>query len=178
MADVPDAVIIRPATFADAPAIAEVHVRSWQWAYRGQLPDDFLDRMSETLDRRVKAWQEQWTHLPPDHRWWIAEQSGRIVGFAITQPSRDADVPPMTAEVALIYLLPEAAGKGIGRRLFAHAVEDLRQRGYRQAMLWVLESNVRARRFYEAAGWCPDGAGKVEERPGVLLREVRYSIAL
>jgi ribosomal protein S18 acetylase RimI-like enzyme len=169
---------IRPATIDDAPAIAEVHVRSWQWAYRGQIPDDYLDRMSDTLDRRIEARRAELANLPLDDRWWVAEQAGQIVGFAITQPSRDDDVPPLTGEVALIYLLPEAAGKGVGRALFARAVEDLRERGYRRATLWVLESNARARRFYEAAGFAPDGARKTEERPGALLHEVRYYKAL
>ncbi|HEY7358877.1 MAG TPA: GNAT family N-acetyltransferase [Ktedonobacterales bacterium] len=176
--DVPDPAIIRPATLADAPAIAEVHVRSWQWAYRGQLPDEYLDGLSDTLERRVEARRAALANLPPEHRWWIAEQAGQIVGFAITEPSRDDGAPPLTGEVALIYLLPEAAGKGIGRALFARAVADLRERGYQQAILWVLEGNARARRFYEAAGWRPDGARKTEERPGALLHEVRYAIAL
>ena len=168
----------RQATIDDAEALARLHVRSWQWAYRGQLPDEFLDRMPETMDRRIEARRAQLADLPPDYRVWIAEQAGQMVGFAVTEPSRDADVPPSTGELSMIYLEQEAAGKGVGRALLAHAVEDLRQRGYAQAMLWVLETNARARRFYEAAGWRVDGASKTEERPGALLREVRYRIAL
>jgi GNAT superfamily N-acetyltransferase len=171
-------VTIRHAAIADGPALAELHIRSWQWAYRGQLPDEYLDRLSDTLDRRIEARQAELANLPPDHRWWVAEQAGQIVGFAVTQPSRDDDAPPLTGEVRAIYLAQEAAGKGIGRALFAHAVADLRERGYQQATLWVLESNSRARRFYEAAGWRPDGASKTEERLGARLREIRYAISL
>ena len=171
-------VTIRPASVADAEALARLHVRSWQWAYRGQLPDEFLDHMPETLDRRIEARRTALAQMLLEHRWWVAEQAEQMVGFAVTEPSRDADVPPSTGEVGLIYLEQEAAGKGIGRVLFAHAVEDLRQRGYAQATLWVLETNSRARRFYEAAGWSADGASKTEEWPGVLLREVRYRIVL
>jgi ribosomal protein S18 acetylase RimI-like enzyme len=178
MQDMAEPVTIRPATINDAEALARLHVRSWQWAYRGQLPDEYLDRMPETMDRRIEARRAQLTDLPPDHRWWIAEQAGQMVGFAVTEPSRDADALPSTGELSLIYLEQDAAGKGIGRALFAHAVEDLRQRGYAQAILWVLETNARARRFYEAAGWQADGASKTEEWPGVLLREVRYRITL
>lgn len=168
---------IRPAVLDDAPALAEVHVRSWQWAYRGQLPDEFLDGMSETLERRIAYRRNYLEHLPPEERWWVAEQAGKVVGFAVTAPS-DEDAAPGTAEVGLIYLLQEAAGKGIGRALFAHAVEDLRARGYQQAILWVLETNTRARRFYEAAGWRPDGGRKTEERPGAVLHEIRYRLTL
>lgn len=171
-------VTIRQATLADAEALARLHVRSWQWAYRGQLPDEFLDRMPDSMDRRIEARRAQLADLPPDYRVWIAEQAGQMVGFAVTEPSRDADAPPSTGEVSLIYLEQEAAGKGMGRTLFAYAVEDLRQRGFAQAILWVLETNARARRFYEAAGWYPDGASKTEEWTGVTLREVRYRIVI
>ncbi|HEX6779225.1 MAG TPA: GNAT family N-acetyltransferase [Ktedonobacterales bacterium] len=171
-------ITIRQATLDDAEALARLHVRSWQWAYRGQLPDEFLDRMPATMDRRIEARRAQLIALPPDHRWWVAEQAGQMVGFAVTEPSRDVDAPPSTGEISLIYLEQEAAGKGIGRQLFAHAVEDLRRRGYAQAILWVLETNARAHRFYEAAGWRPDGASKTEEWSGVTLREVRYAITL
>jgi GNAT superfamily N-acetyltransferase len=170
--------IIRQAVVADAPSIAEVHVRSWQWAYRGQLPDEFLDRMPETLDRRIANCRARLEQLPPEHRWWVAEQAGQIVGFAITMPCQDEDAAPMTGEVGLIYLCQEAAGQGIGRALFARAVADLRERGYQQMTLWVLETNTRARRFYEAAGLVPDGARKTDERPGVALHEVRYRTTL
>jgi ribosomal protein S18 acetylase RimI-like enzyme len=171
-------ITIREATLDDAEAIARLHVRSWQWAYRGQLSDDYLDRMSQTLERRIAARRAELTDKPPDHRWWVAEQAEQLAGFALTWPSGDADATPATGEVGLIYLEPTAAGKGIGRALFAHAVSVLQQRGYTQATLWVLESNARARRFYEAAGWRPDGATRTEERPGLLMREVRYRKAL
>ena len=172
------AVTIRLATSADAPALATVHVRSWQWAYRGQVPDAFLEQLGQTLSERIRARRTQLDHLPPDYRYWVAEHGGDVVGFATTRPSEDDDAAPLTGEVLALYLDPEAVGQGTGRILFAHAVTDFRQRGFRQATLWVLESNERAQRFYEAAGWVPDGGRKSEERPGFLLHEVRYRILL
>ena len=172
-------VVIRQATLPDAQEIAEVQMRSWQWAYRGLIDDDYLDQLSDKLDQRIASYQAQLPNLPPQNRWWVAEQDEHIVGFVMTGLSCDSDVPPSTAEVFAIYLAQQAAGKGVGRALFAHAVDELRKQGYNQAVLWVLEGNTRARRFYEAAGWTPDGAHKTEERPGGRhLDEVRYSIAL
>ncbi len=175
MRDVPTTVTIRRATIADARAIAEVHVHSWQWAYRGLIPDSYLDRLS--IDSRADT-RTQLLAAETEGRTWIAEQERRIVGFATTGPSRDADALPGTGEIGAIYLRREATGQGIGRELFAHAMHDLRQRGYQQATLWVLDSNARARRFYEKAGWVTDGTTKTEERPGALLREVRYRAGL
>ncbi len=172
-------VTIRQAVLPDAQEIAEVHVRAWQWAYRGLIDDDYLDHLSDKLDQRIASYQAQIPNLPPQNRWWVAEQDRHIVGFAMTGLSRDSNVPPSTAEVFAIYLAQQVAGKGVGRALFARAVDELRNQGYAQAVLWVLKSNTRARRFYEAAGWTPDGARKTEERPGdTQFDEVRYSIAL
>jgi GNAT superfamily N-acetyltransferase len=108
---------------------------------------------------------------------WVAEEHGRIVGFAIAGPSRDADASPDTGEVGAIYLRRDGAGRGVGRALFAHTVAELWRDGFRQATLWVLDTNLRARRFYEAAGWAPDGAIKLEERPGFVMRELRYRVS-
>lgn len=169
-------ITIRLAAIEDARAIAELHIRSWQWAYRGQIPDAYLDNLSSQLERRVEQRRAELAALPPHARWWVAEQGSKIVGFARTGQCRDQDVAPGTAEVEAIYLAQEVAGQGIGRALFARAVADLHQRGFQRATLWVLESNQRARRFYEVAGWSPDGVSKTEERPGTLLREVRYAL--
>jgi ribosomal protein S18 acetylase RimI-like enzyme len=176
----PDDFIIRQAVGADAPAIADVHIRSWQWAYRGQLPDEYLDGLSATLERRAAFFRPHVERPWPEHRYWVAAQGEQVVGFAITWPSRDDDgaLSTTTAVVSLIYLLQEAAGKGIGRALFGHVVEDLRARGFRQATLWVLETNTRARRFFEAAGWLPDGARRTVEGSDVVLHDIRYQTTL
>ena len=169
---------IRAATVDDVPALAQLHVLGWQWAYRDQLPDSFLDGLTASLPRR-EAWRREMLGQPPaEGRTWVAERAGRIVGFADTGPSRDPDAPPGTVELFTIYLDPHVVGTGVGRALLQHAMDDLRQRGYRSAMLWVLESNTRARRFYEIAGWRADGTAKVEQRSGVELREVRYCLDL
>jgi ribosomal protein S18 acetylase RimI-like enzyme len=172
------AVTIRLATSSDAPEVATIHVRSWQWAYRGQVPDAYLDQLGQTLDDRIEARRTQLEQVLPGYRWWVFEHSGLLLGFVVTRPGEDDDPDPLTAEVLALYLDPDAVGKGIGRTLFAHAVADLKQRGFTQATLWVLESNERARRFYQAAGWAPDGGRKTEKRPGFLLHEVRYRITL
>ena len=87
----------------------------------------------------------------------VAENDGAVVGFCGYGPSRDDDASPGTGEVYAIYLLEEIAGRGVGRELCVHANRRLHALGYRSVTAWVLESNVRARRFYEAAGWTVDG---------------------
>ncbi len=169
---------IRRATAADAPAIAAVHTHSWQWAYRGLLPDDFLDGLSGGLAERVVAHERYLAKESSGERTWVAECEGRVAGFATAGPSRDRDASPETGELWGIYLEPEAAGKGIGRALLDHAVDHMRSHRYREATLWVLEGNVRARAFYEKAGWRADGVSRTEVRPRAHLHEVRYHVDL
>ena len=171
-------VAIRRAEESEARAIAELHIRAWQWAYRGHIPDGVLDRLPEGLERRTEQWR-QILAKRAEQRVWVAETEGRIVGFAHTRhPDPGPDLGGNAAEIGAIYLEAEWAGKGVGRALFSQAVEDLRMRGYEMCFLWVLESNARARRFYERAGFAPDGAAKVELRKDFELREIRYRRAL
>ena len=167
---------IREATVHDATKIAEIHVRAWQAVYRGQLSDEYLDglRVQDRLEMHRRSLEQ------PAHDWrtWVAEKDGAVVGFAVTGPSEDADADERTGEIYAIYLEPERIGRGIGRELFAHAVDDLRERGYTAATLWVLESNTTARRFYDRAGWSSDGATTSERVDCEMRPTVRYRTAL
>ena len=80
---------------------------------------------------------------------------------------------PGIGELYAIYVLPSAWSTGAGRALLERAEERLAD-DYDEATLWVLEDNPRARRFYEAAGWRPDGTQKAEPRWDVSAPEVRY----
>lgn len=167
---------IRPVQADDAPTLARLHVRSWQWAYRGLIPDTYLDNMTDTVPRREAWWCEMLSGRMAGSRAWVAVRAGEIAGFATTCPSRDDDAESTTGELSAIYLGETAARQGIGRALHEHAIADLKGRGYAPITLWVLESNARARRFYEAMGWRPDGATKVESHGDIDLHEVRYRL--
>jgi ribosomal protein S18 acetylase RimI-like enzyme len=94
-----------------------------------------------------------------------------IVGIAAVGPDR-AD--PTRGELQMINVAPDAWGRGVATPLLRSAERELLETGFREAILWVLESNLRARRFYEREGWSADGTMKEEERPGFTLRQVRY----
>jgi ribosomal protein S18 acetylase RimI-like enzyme len=167
---------IREGEPKDAEAIAGIHVRAWQDAYRGQLTDDYLDDLK--VEDRLEMHRGALQSPPPEYRMWVAEDGGRTVGFAVTARSEDADADERTAELYAIYLEPDLVGTGVGRELFTHAIDDLRDRGFRSATLWVLETNERARRFYEIAGWKPDGTVTSERVDCEMRPTVRYRVDL
>ncbi len=171
-----DAPVVRPARPDDAAGIATAHVRSWQSAYRGIVPVAVLDSLS--IDRRASWWRGELTEMAPPTACWVVERSGRVVGFASIGAARGDSASPGVAELFAIYLEPEAWSQGLGRALMDQAVAGLRGGGFREAILWVLADNARGRRFYELAGWRPDGATMDWETSGATLPEVRYRIEL
>lgn len=167
---------VRRAAAADTRSIAEVHVSSWQAAYRGLLPDSFLAGLS--VERRTRVWDQ----LIPDPQLdtFVAEDAGgKIVAFANLAPSRDSDALPDTGELTAIYAEPEHWGCGYGSALLRAVLAAARTRGFRRLTLWVLQSNRRATEFYERAGFTPDGAEKTETRSEeVILHERRHRLEL
>jgi GNAT superfamily N-acetyltransferase len=165
---------VRRAGVADAPAIAALHVRSWQWAYRGLIPDSYLDGLNGNLENRTRWWADM---LRDDSKWtWVAERDGQMVGFTDTFRSSDKDASESTAMLGAIYLERSEVRKGVGRALMDRAIANLQAQGFAAVTLWVLDTNAPARRFYEALGWQQDGATKTERRPGFDLKEVRYHL--
>jgi len=146
-------------------------VRSWQAAYRDVLPADRLDAI--TVGQRVPLWERLLAN--EEQATFVAEDEGRVVAFVNVGRSRDADAG---GELYAIYALPEAWGSGTAQEMMTSALGALREAGHAHAVLWVLEENPRARRFYEREGWTLDGERKVEQFLGVDVAEVRYSITL
>jgi GNAT superfamily N-acetyltransferase len=164
---------VRPAHHSDARGIASVHVDSWRAAYVGLVPDEYLAQMS--VNQRELAWRDNLAAMDwPSKGTLVLVQDATVVGFASIGPSRDDDSAAGTGELWAIYLHPDGWGTGGGRQLMAEAVDRLVVAGFDDAILWVLAGNDRARRFYAAAGWSPDGASRIETRPGFELHEVRY----
>ena len=80
---------------------------------------------------------------------------------------------PEDGELFLLFVHPEHAGRGIGRRLLAAADDALRAAGCRAAFLYVHEQNERALAVYAAAGYRADGSDRVSDFRGTRVREVR-----
>jgi GNAT superfamily N-acetyltransferase len=159
-------VLVRPACREDAAAIADVHVLTWQAAYEHVFG---AERLAGIGERRRTQWEERLANPPPGRQVFVAEEDGRVTGFASVGDSRDE---PGKGELFAIYVHPDAWGSGAGSALMTNALDALRR--YSSATLWVLEDNPRARRFYEREGWILDGGHRDEELLGMTVTEVRY----
>jgi len=169
--------VVRAATERDIERLAEVHVYSWQSAYPGLMPQDYLD--AQDVGQRATQWRRWLVEPPPRVHVLLADHEREgVIGFAVAAPYRaeEGETHPgeHVGELAAIYALAGHWGTGVGRRLMDAAVAELMGEGFTDAVLWVIDGNVRARRFYEAAGWAPDGARKLDQRGGWDIPEVRY----
>jgi ribosomal protein S18 acetylase RimI-like enzyme len=161
---------VRRARLEDARAIARVHAETWREAYEHVFGAERL--ASVTIDARLAQWERILAAGQSDV---FVAAADRIVGFVSTGDSRDADAD---AELFAIYVLPGAWGTGAGSALMRAGVKAMRLRASGDAVLWVLDDNPRARRFYEREGWTLDGERKEDEYLGLRVAEVRYRIAL
>src|SRR3954447_20595306 len=116
----PDSFHLRAAEEADAGPIATAHMRSWRTAYRGILPDEFLDTLS--IPEREQRMREVLASRRPERHVWVIESDQGVLGFSDAGPSREDDAPSEAGEVYAIYLDPSAVGQGLGRELFTHTV--------------------------------------------------------
>jgi len=140
--------VLRPGTSADAQLVAGMHAQSWASAYRGMLPDDFLDR--EMPAERETHWRTRFEELAAGAgEVLIAIQDDRPIGFVcLVAPDENGSV-----FVDNLHALPEAKGKGLGTAMLSVAAQWARDRGATSMHLSVLEPNVAAIGFYESRGW-------------------------
>jgi GNAT superfamily N-acetyltransferase len=163
--------LLRAAIPDDVREVANVHVRSWQVAYRGLMPDEYLDALSP--EDRAKRGYTFGSSDPLQPATIVAVDEGAICGFATTGPAWGTDAHG-SGEVHGLYVDPPSWGLGIGRALIAAAREHLRSQDFTEACLWVLDGNDRAERFYRADGWVSDGTRRVAAVDGLMVNEVRY----
>jgi GNAT superfamily N-acetyltransferase len=161
---------IRPATAADAGAIARVRIDCWRATYRGIVPDAYLETMD--VEASAELWTRVLTARATTASVFVAEDDGRIIGFAagnmLKEPRHD-----LSAELTAIYLRPEYQRGGVGSRLVERVARAQRAQGANGLIVWVISNNRRARSFYEALG-----ATLLVEQPfewdGVPLVETGY----
>ena len=146
-------------------AVSRVYEESWREAYRGLLPQEYLDSIP------LGKWVPYLEQAGRESLLLLEEE--KIVGTASCCASRTPELAGW-GEIVSLYLLPEYWGNGWGKALLTAAVEQLESMGYQDFFLWVLEGNQRARAFYEHMGFRPSGAYEEDEIGGMPVREIEY----
>jgi GNAT superfamily N-acetyltransferase len=168
-------VVVRDAGPEDAATISDVRIRSWQAAYAHVFPAERLASLDERREQQARHWRTVIEEPSVPGHMLVAERGGEAIGFSSIGRARD---DPAAGEIYAIYVLPEAWGTGAGHALMQESVRRLRDDGYGEGILWVLDDNPRARTFYEREGWSPMDVRREETFLGTVVHEVRYRTAL
>jgi GNAT superfamily N-acetyltransferase len=163
--------VFRPACHTDIEAIASLHTENWRDAYRGTLPDAYLD--GPIVHERASLWEARLSS-PDAHRTLVllAEQETKLVGFACVLLDEE---PQWGAFLDNLHVLPNCRGQGLGRQLFGRAAQWVLAMEPGWGMhLWVFEANSGARRLYDRLGGeiVEQHAKKVVE--GIEIPSLRY----
>jgi GNAT superfamily N-acetyltransferase len=173
MADTARMTEVRPAVPADARDVARLQVRSWQSAYRGLIAQAYLDGLTHEVFANRYTFGRVGLRMPSTL---VAVDGAAIRGLVTAGLCREMDFPNF-GELMAIYVDPAHVRTGVGRLLMTAARERLRLVGVAGALLWVLDGNVRARRFYERDGWEVDGACRTVTFGPSAVKQVRYRCA-
>ena len=158
---------IRLATLYDAKCCADIHAKSWEFAYRDIVSKDIIDKHNI---RWPMIWDKMLANNTNSH--YVVIYDSIIIGFLTIAISRDDDLNKSFYEIIGLYLSPQYISRGFGKLTMDWIKQEVKSRGYDKISLWVLEENTHARKFYEKAGFKADGKNK----PSGLAdaREVRY----
>jgi ribosomal protein S18 acetylase RimI-like enzyme len=164
-------VTIRPATPADAIAIAELHAESWRSTYRGILRDDFLD--GPVVEDRRRLWDSRLSGPSSDVQLVrLVEHDGKLKAFVCAFLDADAK---WGALLDNLHVVPSSQDQGLGRTLMGEAAGWVLQHRPKSPLhLWVFKDNVSACQFYNHLG------GVIAERhvhlapDGSHVEAVRY----
>ena len=148
--------------------ISEIYEKSWKYAYKDIIPTDYLDSIP------TGRWANCITKVGM-HSLVITEKN-KIIGTASFCKSRWKQYDEY-GEIVSIYFLPEYMGKGYGRYLLNSCIDELKKSGFQKTLLWVLEENQRARRFYEKNGFVCTGNILDDNIGGKDLREIMYILS-
>lgn len=191
---------IRPRSAADSPGIARVRRESWLAAYTGIIDAAIIDRVTKAGGNAADAPPNRRTLVAvggedPAVIGYAIFGPERTVVSAVSRPVAPAGGRPVitgapralvadpytpaahaggTGELYALYVTPDWWSAGVGRALMDSVLAALRGAGYTSAVLWVLADNARARRFYDRAGFAPDGVTNILAGLGGVL-EFRYA---
>lgn len=149
----------------DRMMVSRIYEESWKHAYRGIIPQAYLDAIP------AGRWAE--SVESPTWKTLVCVEDGELVGTSSFCPSRFEQYRDW-GEIVSIYLRPAYMGRGHGRALMDAALSALREQGYARVFLWVLDKNSRAIRFYERYGFMRTDDVLTDDIGGRALREIRY----
>ena len=157
--------IVRRAAPGDEPILRAVRL---------QALSDTPEAFGSTYDRELARTTADWQRWMSPGATFILDDAGGPKG--IVAGMRDE------SDAAVVHLMsmwvdPALRGSGAAEALVASLLEWAETEGARQMRLAVIQTNDRARRFYERLGFRGNGRQGVRERDGAIEVEMERAVA-
>ena len=161
-------VIIRKVKYGDIEQIVDINIKDWKKVYKGIIDDEILDNLNR--EEKIKKWREHYNIGNVI----VAEENGTILGYCRYDDNAIYENTDIDSEIIAIYVDCDKLGNGIGRTLIEYVKKDLKNKNKTKMVIWCLEKNQNARKFYEKMGGNLLSDEKYFEKEGRKYKEVGY----
>lgn len=134
-----DRLVIRAATPHDAPAVAAIY-------------EPYVTRSAISFEEDAPSADEMSARIADSHVWLVAEDDGRVLGYAYAAPFHRRPAYRWSVEVS-IYLAEDARGQGIGAALLRNLLDRVRQMGFFNAFAGTTLPNTASIALFESFGF-------------------------
>lgn len=161
-------ILIRKVEYEDIEQIVDINIKDWRKAYKGIIDDDILDNLNR--NEKIKKWREHYNIGNVI----VAEENGVVLGYCRYEDNAVYENTDIDSEIVALYVDHDKSGKGVGRKLVEYVMNDLRNKNKNKMIIWCLEKNENARKFYEKMGGKLITDEKFWEKDERRYREVGY----
>ena len=160
--------LIRTIKYEDIEQIVDINIKAWKKEYKGIIDDEILNNLNR--QEKIKKWKKSYNKGNVI----VAEESGTILGYCRYDDSAVYKNTDIDSEIIAIYVDCDKLENGIGRKLVEYVKNDLKNKNKTKMIIWCLEKNQNARKFYEKIGGNLTSNEKYFEKEGKKYKEVGY----
>lgn len=147
---------IRYARKEDIEILKLIHSESWEEAYKGIIPFEELNKI--TAEQKDRYFEKTISNGLEDIA--LIINGDDALGLISIGKCRDGDKDSSYGEIGGIYVRPKYWGRGIVHQLLNWGENELKNRGYKNVIVWANEENYKEKEFYEKMGYKDEGAAK------------------
>ena len=146
--------LLRAAKMDDVKNIAALFLKCWKDSYIEVLSAETRNKMDSVASQEL--WQNALSNNP-ERETILAIENGVLVGFFRVGPDKN-DLT--RGHLFSLYVSPDFAGQGFGKKLLTSAIELIAMKGFKQMSLWVFDENIIAKSLYAKFGFEPTGESR------------------
>jgi len=169
-------IIIHKALPEDAQNYADCHISCWQTAYKGIVPDEYLEKMLVDRQKMVDRYKERLTNPGTCEHYCVLYEE-KMIGFITIDKSIKNDDLNNTG-IWAVYLIEEFRNRGFGKKMLDFSIKELKSVAPKEISLWVFEENVKARRFYEKNNFIYSNIKREVDWYGKPLSQLKYVLKI